>query len=65
MKQTMRFYYLMVEWKQKITNNKGYIKNNIIIISWRANRCKTDMSMIELEILVKNLKWLALEKGFI
>lgn len=49
----------------RIDNKKGYTKDNILIISWRANRCKTDMSLTELFTLADNLKKLALEKGFI
>lgn len=36
----------------RIDNTQGYIKNNIIIISYRANWIKTDASIDELEKIV-------------
>lgn len=39
----------------RIDNNKGYIKDNIIVISWRANNIKSYASIEELE---KNFKFL-------
>ncbi len=35
---------------------KGYVKGNVWIISFRANRIKTDATLEELEKLVKNLR---------
>lgn len=35
----------------RINNNKGYIRGNIIIVSWRANNLKSDASIDELEKL--------------
>lgn len=33
----------------RINNNLGYVIGNIMVISWRANRLKSDASVIELE----------------
>ena len=54
----------------RIDNKSGYIKENIMIISYKANRCKNDLTLEEILKLANNLKkimpeWLALEKGFI
>lgn len=58
----------------RIFNNYGYLKNNIIVISYAANRCKGNLNATMLLKLATNLKeleqkqmpeWLALEKGFI
>lgn len=35
----------------RVDNTKGYVKGNIIIVSWRANRIKSDASKKELKIL--------------
>ena len=43
----------------RIDNNKGYVKGNIIVISYRANRLKSDSNPIELKKIIKfygNLK---------
>jgi|SRR5690554_1529436 len=37
-------------------NSKGYVKGNVQVISWRANRLKSDMSLEEAERLYKWLK---------
>lgn len=34
---------------------KGYIKDNVWVISWRANRIKSNATLDELKLLVKNL----------
>lgn len=36
--------------------SKGYVKGNVCVISWRANRLKSDASLEELESLVNYLK---------
>jgi hypothetical protein len=36
--------------------SKGYVKGNVWVISFRANRIKSDASLKELEMIVKNLK---------
>lgn len=40
----------------KIVPELGYVKGNVWIISDRANRIKSDATLEELELLVKNLK---------
>lgn len=40
----------------KIDPNLGYTKDNIQIISWRANRLKVDATIEELELLLAYLK---------
>lgn len=58
----------------RIKNELGYVKGNVIVISHIANRCKQNLNSTELFKLAENLKkleekqmpeWLALEKGFI
>lgn len=39
----------------RIDDNKGYIKDNVIICSWRANRIKNDGSAEEHELISKYL----------
>jgi hypothetical protein len=40
----------------RIDPRKGYIKGNVWVISYKANRIKNDATLSELETLVKNLK---------
>ncbi len=40
----------------RIDNRLGYVKGNIRVISWRANRLKSDASLDELEKIVSYLK---------
>ena len=40
----------------RIDPRKGYIKGNVWVISYKANRIKNDATLDELETLVKNLK---------
>lgn len=35
----------------RIDSHRGYIKGNVIIISWRANRIKSDATLEELELI--------------
>lgn len=36
----------------RIDNNRGYVPDNIIVISWRANRIKSDATLAELQSIV-------------
>ena len=40
----------------RIYPEKGYIKGNVVVISWRANRLKSDASLKELEYVVNRLR---------
>lgn len=40
----------------RIDTNKGYVKGNVMIISFRANRIKNDASLEELEKILKYVK---------
>lgn len=40
----------------RIDNNKGYVPDNIIVISWRANYCKNNSTIEELEKIVRFYK---------
>ena len=40
----------------RIDSNKGYIKGNVWVISYKANRIKNNASLEELELLVSNLR---------
>ena len=40
----------------RIDNTKGYIKGNVIVVSWRANHLKNDASIKELEALTNFYK---------
>ena len=39
----------------RIDNRFGYIKGNILVVSWRANFLKSDASLTELQLLTTNL----------
>lgn len=36
----------------RIINDLGYVKGNVIVISWRANRIKSDATLAELKAIV-------------
>jgi len=40
----------------RIDNNRGYLKGNVWVISWRANLLKKDASLAELKALVTALE---------
>ena len=40
----------------RIDTNKGYVKGNVIICSWRANRLLSDGTLDELTLLVHNFR---------
>ena len=40
----------------RIDATKGYIPGNVRIISWRANRLKSDASLQELELIIKYVR---------
>lgn len=40
----------------RIVTTKGYVKGNVHVISWRANKIKTDATLEELEMLLSYLK---------
>ena len=40
----------------RIDNSKGYIKGNVQWVSWRANRCKNNVTPEELLMLAQNYK---------
>lgn len=45
----------------KIDSNIGYIRGNVHVVSYRANRIKGDATADELKLLSKNLKKLEME----
>lgn len=40
----------------RLDNSKGYIKGNILVVSYRANRLKSNSNLSELQLLVDNYK---------
>ncbi len=40
----------------RIDNSKGYTKDNVRIISWRANALKSDATKTELQLIIKYLE---------
>jgi len=40
----------------RIDNTKGYVKGNVIVVSWRANHLKNDATIDELETLTNFYK---------
>lgn len=37
----------------RIDNDKGYEKDNVIVVSWRANRLKADATVDEMKMLAR------------
>lgn len=40
----------------KLIPELGYVPGNVFVISWRANKLKSDMSLVELEKIMKYIK---------
>lgn len=40
----------------RVDNRLGYVKGNVVVISWRANRIKSDATLEELERIVAFIK---------
>ena len=40
----------------RIDSSKGYVKGNVRVISWRANRIKSDATLAELESIVRYIR---------
>jgi len=40
----------------RINSQLGYTSDNIWVVSWRANRIKSDLDLFELKLLVENLE---------
>lgn len=43
----------------RIDPNRGYTKDNVQIVSWRANKIKSDATLEELESIVASMRKLA------
>lgn len=39
----------------RLDNTKGYVRGNVLIISYRANRIKSDATAAELQLMARNL----------
>jgi hypothetical protein len=37
----------------RVDNSKGYVKGNVVVVSWRANNLKSNASVAELRALVR------------
>lgn len=40
----------------RIDNSRGYVRGNVWVISWRANRLKSDATLDELRLIVRALE---------
>jgi archaellum component FlaC len=40
----------------RLDNNKGYVKGNVLVVSYKANSAKSNLTLEELELLINNLK---------
>jgi hypothetical protein len=49
-------YRLALSYKDRKDNARGYVKDNVRVISWRANRLKSDATLEELRLLVRDLE---------
>lgn len=47
----------------RIDNQRGYVPGNIVIVSWRANRIKSDATLAELKALVRFYEQLDADKN--
>jgi hypothetical protein len=50
------FYHGNICRIDRIDTSKGYLKDNIKVISWRANRLKSDGTLEELEKIVNYMR---------
>jgi hypothetical protein len=49
----MRDHFVSID---RIDSSKGYVKGNVWVISYRANRLKADATLEELQLITKNLR---------
>jgi len=40
----------------RVDNQKGYVKGNVVVVSWRANQLKRDASLDEIRRILKYME---------